>query len=142
MERTWRTCCEQDEKAGTDPTRAFDHKAKTFNEQSFNEEGRKRTTRIMNWIEGQGVQFNNASVLDIGAASGVFSVPFAERGRVTAVESSLPLIELLKENITKFADDQVKIVPEPLKILTCWPETGVMPLIWFCLDVSGHSGLG
>lgn len=103
-------------KTGIDPTRTFDHKAKTFNEQSFNEEGRKRTTRIMNWLEGQGVQFDNASVLDIGAASGVFSVPFAERGaRVTAVESSLPLIELLKENITKFADDQVKIVPEPFE---------------------------
>lgn len=103
-------------KAGIKPTRAFDHKAKTFNEQSFNEEGRKRTTRIMNWLEGQGVRFDNASVLDIGAASGVFSVPFAERGAcVTAVESSPPLIELLKENIATFADDQVKIVPEPFE---------------------------
>jgi len=38
--------------------------------------------------------------LEIGAASGVFSVPFAERGaRVTAVETSPPLIELLEENI-------------------------------------------
>lgn len=100
-------------KAGIEPARAFDHKARTFNEQSFNEEGRKRTSRIMNWLEGQGVRFDNASVLDIGAASGVFSVPFAERGAdVTAVESSLPLIDLLKENITNFPQDQVKIVPE------------------------------
>jgi len=100
-------------KAGIEPARAFDHKARTFNEQSFNEEGRKRTLRIMNWLEGQGVRFDNASVLDIGAASGVFSVPFAERGAdVTAVESSLPLIDLLKENITNFPQDQVKIVPE------------------------------
>ncbi|WP_433940130.1 class I SAM-dependent methyltransferase [Paenibacillus lautus] len=100
-------------KAGIEPARAFDHKARTFNEQSFNEEGRKRTSRIMNWLEGQGIRFDNASVLDIGAASGVFSVPFAERGAdVTAVESSLPLIDLLKENITNFPQDQVKIVPE------------------------------
>lgn len=57
----------------------------------------------MNWIEGQGVRFENAFVLDIGAASGGFSVPFAERGaRVTAVETSLPLVELLEENIAKF----------------------------------------
>ncbi|EGG35582.1 class I SAM-dependent methyltransferase [Paenibacillus sp. HGF5] len=100
-------------KAGIEPARAFDHKARIFNEQSFNEEGRKRTSRIMNWLEGQGIRFDNASVLDIGAASGVFSVPFAERGAdVTAVESSLPLIDLLKENITNFPQDQVKIVPE------------------------------
>jgi SAM-dependent methyltransferase len=100
-------------RAGIDPARSFDHKAKTFNEQSFNEEGRKRTKRIMNWLEGQGVQFENSSILDIGAASGVFSVPFAERGaRVTAVETSPPLIELLEENISNFAEDQVKIIPE------------------------------
>jgi 2-polyprenyl-3-methyl-5-hydroxy-6-metoxy-1,4-benzoquinol methylase len=103
-------------KNGIDPTRSFDHKAKTFNEQSFNEEGRKRTKRIMNWLEGQGVRFENASLLDIGAASGVFSVPFAERGaRVTAVETSPPLIELLEENISNFAEDQMKIVPVPFE---------------------------
>ncbi|MEC0184213.1 class I SAM-dependent methyltransferase [Paenibacillus peoriae] len=103
-------------KNGIDPARSFDHKAKTFNEQSFNEEGRKRTKRIMNWLEGQGIRFENASVLDIGAASGVFSVPFAERGaRVTAIETSPPLVELLQENISKFAEDQVKIVHEPFE---------------------------
>lgn len=97
---------------GIDPTRSFDHKAKIFNEQSFSEEGRERTRRIMNWLEGQGVRFENASVLDIGAASGVFSVPFAERGaRITAVETSPPLVELLQENTSTFAEDQVSIVP-------------------------------
>lgn len=100
-------------RAGIDPARSFDHKAKTFNEQSFNEEGRKRTQRIMNWLEGQGVQFKNSSILDIGAASGVFSVPFAEQGaQVTAVETSPPQIELLEKNISKFAEDQVKIISE------------------------------
>lgn len=101
---------------GIDPTRSFDHKAKKFNEQSFSEEGRERSRRIMNWLEGQGVRFENASVLDIGAASGVFSVPFAERGaRITAVETSPPLIELLEENTSNFAEDQVKIVPLPFE---------------------------
>ncbi|WP_068613642.1 class I SAM-dependent methyltransferase [Paenibacillus tuaregi] len=103
-------------KSGIDPTRSFDHKAKTFNEQSLSEEGKKRTKRIMNWLERQGVQFENSSILDIGAASGVFAVPFAERGaRVTAVETSPPLIELLEENISSFAEDQVKIVPVPFE---------------------------
>lgn len=103
-------------KNGIDPARSFDHKAKTFNEQSFSEEGKKRTKRIMNWLEGQGVQFENNSILDIGAASGVFSVPFAERGAlVTAVETSPPLIELLEENLSSFAEDHVKIVPVPFE---------------------------
>ncbi|PZD97878.1 SAM-dependent methyltransferase [Paenibacillus sambharensis] len=98
---------------GIDPSRTFDHKAKSFNEQCFSEEGKKRTKRIVSWLEGQGVLFENASVLDIGAASGVFAVPFAERGaRVTAVETSPPLIELLKENVSKYGEGQVTIVAE------------------------------
>ncbi|MFF2907820.1 class I SAM-dependent methyltransferase [Paenibacillus sp. NPDC057934] len=123
--------------AGVDPTRSFDHKAKTFNEQSFSEEGRKRTKRIMNWIEGQGVQFENASVLDIGAASGVFSVPFAERGaRVTAVETSPPQVELLKENISKFAENQVQIVSEPFEDIDVqskgWEEAFDLVFVSMC----------
>jgi 2-polyprenyl-3-methyl-5-hydroxy-6-metoxy-1,4-benzoquinol methylase len=119
-EKAWKdhgdTVVNKMKKAGFEPARAFDHKARSFNEQSYNEEGRKRTARIMNWLEGQGVRFENASVLDIGAASGVFTVPFAERGaRVTAVESSPPLVELLEENITKFAEAQVRIIPEPFE---------------------------
>jgi SAM-dependent methyltransferase len=119
-EKAWKdhgdTIVNKMKKAGIAPAKAFDHKAKSFNEQSFNEEGRKRTTRIINWLEGQGVRFENVSVLDIGAASGVFSVPFAERGaRVTAVESSLPLVELLGENTAKFTENKVEIVPEPFE---------------------------
>lgn len=103
-------------KAGVDPAKAFDPKAKTFNEQSFNEEGRKRSARILNWIEGQGVQLKDAAVLDVGAASGVFTVPFLERGaRVTAIESSLPQVELLKENTAAFSKQMTKIIPEPFE---------------------------
>ncbi len=103
-------------KAGIDPTGAFDHKAASFNEQTFSEEGRRRAKRIMNWLEGQGVRFENASVLDIGAASGGFSVPFAERGaRVTAVEPCLPLAGLLEKNVAAFAAGQVKVVHEPFE---------------------------
>lgn len=119
-EKAWKdhsdTIVNKMKEVGIVPSKAFDHKALSFNEQSFNEEGRKRSARILNWMEGQGVRFDNATVLDIGAASGVFTVPFAERGaRVTAVESSLPLVELLRENTSKFAENKVKIVPEPFE---------------------------
>ncbi|MFF2480997.1 class I SAM-dependent methyltransferase [Paenibacillus sp. NPDC058071] len=116
-EKAWEedsdTVLKKMQKAGIDPSRSFDPKAKTFNEQSFSEEGKKRSKRILSWLEGQGVSFENATVLDIGAASGVFTVPIAERGAiVTAIETSPPQIELLEENISKFAEDQVKIVSE------------------------------
>jgi len=119
-ERAWRE--ESDSKInrmkqnGIDPTRSFDDKAKSFNEQSFSEEGRQRTKRIIQWLEGRGVEFNNGSVLDIGAASGVFTLPFMERGAiVTAVETSPPLIQLLKDNISPFPDEQASIVSVPFE---------------------------
>ncbi|MFM9458793.1 methyltransferase domain-containing protein, partial [Streptomyces europaeiscabiei] len=41
---------------------------------------------------------------------------FAERGaEVTAVEPSLPLVELMKENITGITNGKVKIVAEPFE---------------------------
>lgn len=103
-------------KAGIDPAHTFDHRAKSFNEQAFSEEGRRRTKRIMNWLESQGVTFKDISILDIGAASGGFTVPFAERGAsVTSVEPSLPLVELLKSNITGLKNGNVEIVAEPFE---------------------------
>lgn len=140
-EKAWKddsnTLLNKMQKAGVNPARSFDHKAKTFNEQSFNEEGRKRTNRIISWLEGQGIRFENASVLDVGAASGVFSVPFAERGaRVTAVETSPPQIELLEDNISKFAEGQVKIVPEPFEDIDVhakgWSQTFDLVFVSMC----------
>ncbi|MCR2805722.1 class I SAM-dependent methyltransferase [Paenibacillus soyae] len=119
-EKAWKesgdNAADKMKKAGIDPTRSFDPKAKSFNEQSFSEEGKARTTRIISWLESHGVRFEQASVLDIGAASGVFSVPFAERGaRVTSVETSPPLVELLHENLARFPEDQVEIIHEPFE---------------------------
>ncbi|MDQ6421723.1 class I SAM-dependent methyltransferase [Paenibacillus sp. LHD-117] len=104
--------------AGIDTTHAFDYKAVSFNKEVFSDEGKRRTKRIMNWIEGQGVRFQDATVLDIGAASGGFSVPFAERGAiVTAVEPCLPLAELLYDNIKQAGEGggTVTVVKEPFE---------------------------
>jgi len=102
-------------RAGVDFTRSFDHKAKAFNEEVFSESGRRRAERIAHWIEGQGVNFDGISVLDVGAASGGFSVPFAQRGAsVTAIEPCMPLVELLEANTAEFNRNQVRvsIVPQ------------------------------
>ncbi|MEC0333189.1 class I SAM-dependent methyltransferase [Paenibacillus sp. FSL R5-0527] len=119
-EQAWKedmhTAVNKMKNAGIDPVRTFDDKAKSFNEQAFSEEGRQRARRIMNWLEGQGVTFKDNSILDIGAASGGFTVPFAERGaRVTSVEPNLPLRELLCENITGMTDGKVDVVAEPFE---------------------------
>lgn len=91
----------------------------------------------MNWLQGQGVRFEDASVLDIGAASGVFSVPFADRGaRVMAVETSPLLIELLVENIAKVNEDQVKIVSEKFENIDVqargWSKTFDLVFVSMC----------
>lgn len=97
-------------RAGSDPTHMFDHKAASFNEEVFSEGGRRRSERIIGWLEGQGVDFAGLSVLDIGAASGGFSVPFAERGaKVTAVEPNAPLADLFEANMARVSPGKEKI---------------------------------
>lgn len=81
----------------------FEKWAKNFDKQSFTKEGQQRTKRIMDWIERQTGAFSDLSILDIGAASGVFSVPFAKEGaKVTALEPSPILHDMLKDNAYHF----------------------------------------
>ncbi|MBD2845337.1 methyltransferase domain-containing protein [Paenibacillus sp. IB182496] len=121
-EQAWRedadTTIRYMERAGIDPARTFDSKAEVFERQSFSEEGKRRSSRILNWLEAQGVDFDGLTVLDIGAASGVFTIPMAERGaRVTAVESSPPQVELLQRNAAHLRAGQVTVVGEPFERL-------------------------
>ncbi|MBU5271987.1 class I SAM-dependent methyltransferase [Staphylococcus caprae] len=77
----------------------FEKWAENFNKNSFTEESQERTKRIMSWIENQTGAFKNLSILDVGAASGVFSIPFAKEGaKVTSLEPSTVLHEMLKDN--------------------------------------------
>ncbi|WP_099302753.1 class I SAM-dependent methyltransferase [Bacillus sp. Marseille-P3800] len=78
-----------------------------FNETSFSNEGQKRTTRILSWIESQIGSFDGLSVLDVGAASGLFSIPFTKKGAtVHALEPSSILRTMFQENAK---DASVKI---------------------------------
>lgn len=98
---------------------AFERWARDYHHQSFTEEGKKRSERIMSWIENQGVDFSELSILDIGAASGIFTIPFAEKGAtVTAVEPSELLISLMKETIPNTLASKIEIVPERFEELS------------------------
>lgn len=119
-EKAWKedahTSVKMMKNAGIDPTHAFDHKAHVFNKEVFSEEGRRRARRITGWLEDQGVVFKGSSVLDIGAASGGFTVPFAAKGAsVTAVEPSLPLAGLMKENLAGIDAGSVEIINQPFE---------------------------
>lgn len=120
-ELNWEKAWREDESTGVNmmkaagivPERAFDKTAQKYNDQCFTEEGKQRTERIIGWLEQQGAAFEGASVLDIGAASGGFSIPFAQRGaQVTAVEPNRPFAKILEENNRKWAEGKINIVKD------------------------------
>ncbi|MBI5973042.1 class I SAM-dependent methyltransferase [Staphylococcus caledonicus] len=77
----------------------FEKWAQNFNANSFTEKSQQRTARIMKWVEKQTGHLGDLSILDIGAASGVFSIPFAQQGaKVTSLEPSNVLHEMLNDN--------------------------------------------
>lgn len=94
-------------------TEAFEQWAREYHQQSFTEKGKQRTNRIIAWIENQGVEFNGLSILDIGAASGIFTIPFAIKGAtVTAVEPSELLNSLMEDTIPPSLQSSIDIVSE------------------------------
>ncbi|WP_059041331.1 class I SAM-dependent methyltransferase [Paenibacillus rubinfantis] len=119
-EKAWKedqdTSINKMKRVGVDPAHALDSSAKSFNQEVFSEGGRRRARRIMNWLQDQGVEFSGSSILDIGAASGGFSIPFAEQGAdVTAVETSNPLVELLQQNRSGLTKGSIQVVHEPFE---------------------------
>lgn len=102
-------------------SQGFSKWAKAYNETSFSMQGQKRSARIMKWIEQQVSSFEGMSILDIGAASGVFSIPFAEEGaQMTAVEPSKELADMLKNNASTYSV-KISIINKPFEEITLEP---------------------
>ena len=92
--------------------------AKSYDKNSFSYEGRQRSNRILTWIENQVGSFKDMTVLDIGAASGVFSIPFVEKGaNVTAIEPS-PDLAIMLENNAKHYSVQVEVIQKPFEVIS------------------------
>lgn len=84
----------------------FSEWAKQFDAASFRSEGLARSNRILTWIENQTGAFAEVSVLDIGAASGMFSIPFSQKqAKVTALEPSPVLCEMLASRAEQYQAD-------------------------------------
>jgi SAM-dependent methyltransferase len=61
---------------------------------------KKRVERVMNWLEQQGALHPEMEVLDIGAGTGVFTVPLARRAaRVTALEPAPAMLAALQKRV-------------------------------------------
>ncbi|WP_438448884.1 class I SAM-dependent methyltransferase [Gorillibacterium sp. sgz5001074] len=121
-EDAWRddpsTFANRMKRTGFDPYEAFAPKAVEFDRTAFSEEGVKRRERIMGWLEDQGMAWEGSSVLDVGAASGGFSIPFAERGAiVTAVEPCAPLGDLMQAHAAGLTAGSVTLVRETFEAL-------------------------
>ncbi|MGM0875761.1 MAG: class I SAM-dependent methyltransferase [Bacillota bacterium] len=100
---------------GNYQTEEFKKWAISYDKNSFSHEGRQRSNRILTWIENQVVSFKDLSVLDIGAASGIFSIPFAEKGaNVTAIEPSPELSIMLEKNTMNYSV-QVNVIQKPFE---------------------------
>ncbi|WKA56544.1 class I SAM-dependent methyltransferase [Planococcus shixiaomingii] len=130
-QQIWEKAWEQDpntslkrmKKAGlpTYESQGFSKWAKAYNETSFSMQGQNRSARIMKWIEQQVSSFEGMSILDIGAASGVFSIPFAQKGaRVTAVEPSKELTDMLKNNASTHSVE-ISILNKPFEAIADKP---------------------
>lgn len=84
---------------GSYQSKGFENWAEKFNADSFSPGGIKRTKRIITWIEQQTGSFEHLTILDVGAASGVFSIPFSKKGAaVHSLEPSSILTSMLEEN--------------------------------------------
>ncbi|KAB7671287.1 class I SAM-dependent methyltransferase [Bacillus sp. B1-b2] len=120
-EKAWKTdpntSLKRMKKAGLDSfeSEGFATWARNFDASSFNAEGVMRTERIIKWIENQIHSFKGLTVLDVGAASGVFSIPFSKRGAiVSSLEPSTILSSLLKEN-AKNSSIHLDIINQPFE---------------------------
>lgn len=103
----------------------FEKWAKNFNENSFTSESQKRTQRIMSWIEKQTGSFENLNILDVGAASGVFSIPFSKEGaKVTSLEPSRVLHDMLINNAQQY-DVKINTIKESFEELNTSDVKGI-----------------
>lgn len=70
-----------------------------FNELSMS----KDVNHIIHWCQAHNVSFDNASILDIGAGTGNFAIPLAQKGaQVMAIDLSQGMLETLSEDATTY----------------------------------------
>lgn len=70
-----------------------------FNEPSMS----KDVNHIIRWCQARNVSFDDASILDIGAGTGSFAIPLAQKGaQVMAIDLSQGMLDALSEDATTY----------------------------------------
>ncbi len=73
-----------------------------------------RVKKVLAWLSGQGVEIRGKEILDIGAGTGNFTLPFLEQGgRVTALEPAKAVMEKLVAEVEKRHFRHIKYLYTP-----------------------------
>ena len=81
----------------------------------WSEEARsvERVKKVIRWLRQQGIAISDMRILDIGAGTGSFAIPFTQQGgRVTALEPAEELVKIMKENMKNEGVEELFIISE------------------------------
>lgn len=92
----------------------WNRRARGFAENVMGDSGKGRINRVIQWLtEIQGVDLEDADVLDIGAGPGPFALAFAEKARsVVALEPAENMVAYLEEEMKKREKQNIEIICE------------------------------
>jgi SAM-dependent methyltransferase len=91
----------------------WNQRAENFGKNVLGENGKKRVSRVFNWLESQGVEIDNMKVLDIGAGPGAFTLAFAERAQeVVALEPATAMTAFIKKQVAQKEIKNIRIIEE------------------------------
>ena len=112
-----------EKRPGHDPVKNWDQRAKGFAKRVDSPEAVRRREGIFSMLINAQALGPDTRVLDIGAGPGTWAIPIVEKtgARVTAVEPSLEMVEILKEKMEQkgIGPDQICIDPR------AWQEVDV-----------------
>ncbi|MGE5701096.1 MAG: class I SAM-dependent methyltransferase [Clostridia bacterium] len=96
----------------------WNKRTREFAERSAGTKLEPRVQQVLDWFSTLDVKLDGTSILDIGAGSGSFALPFARvAGEVTALEPALQMAELLQGRASEAELTNIVIDPEPWETL-------------------------
>ncbi len=96
-----------------DTVNFWNKRADNFQKNVMGKKGDKRVSRVLSWLEKQGVELAGKRVLDIGAGPGAFTLAIAQRCReVVALEPAGAMVEYLNSEIKNNGLENVRVIQE------------------------------
>jgi SAM-dependent methyltransferase len=89
----------------------WNKRADNFRKHVMGKKGNRRVSRVLDWLERQGVELAGKEILDIGAGPGAFALAMARRCRtVIALEPAEGMAELLKAEVAAGGFHNVQVL--------------------------------